>query len=496
MVAKKEALFEGISDRQIFMERVVDAPRDLVWDAWINPENIAKWWGPNGFTTTIEKMNVKPGGEWVHIMRGPDGVRYANRATFMDVVKPERITFSHSGGKEGAPSSQFESIWYFESLGNRTLVSIHMLFPSAADRNRALESYDIIEGGNQTLARLGEFVARLSAESMSARDFAIARVLDAPRDLVFKAFTDPERMSRWWGPRGYTVTASKMDLRPDGSYLYGLRSHDGVNMWGKLAYREIDEPARLVFTTAFTDKAGNITRHPMNPNWPLQLLTTITFDQYGRGTMLSVCWSLLATATIEERRAFNSAHADMCNGWSGTLDQLAAYLEEIEGIEKRAVTEVKIETSENSAIFTSMVNQPRTQIFDAWTNPKHIPHWMLGPAGWTMPVCESDLRPNGPWHFIWRNSDGSEMEMSGVYQEITAPVRLVSTESWGGEWPDTLNTLTLTENHGVTTISVNVRYPSPAARDAAMQTGMAEGMAKSYDRLAAYLHEEAMLQSI
>ena len=92
-------------------------------------------------------------------------------------------------------------------------------------------------------------------------------------------------------------------------------------------------------------------------------------------------------------------------------------------------------------------------VFEAWTNPEHLPHWMLGPAGWTMPVCEIDLRPGGAWHFVWRRSDGTEMEMRGVYQEIVPPERLVSTESWGGDWPETLNTLILSEEDGKTTIT-------------------------------------------
>ena len=89
---------------------------------------------------------------------------------------------------------------------------------------------------------------------------------------------------------------------------------------------------------------------------------------------------------------------------------------------------------------THIVDAPRHLVFAAWTNPEHLPHWMLGPPGWTMPVCEIDLRPGGEWHFVWRRSDGAEMEMSGVYKEITPPERLVSTESWGGNWPETLNT--------------------------------------------------------
>jgi uncharacterized protein YndB with AHSA1/START domain len=108
-----------------------------------------------------------------------------------------------------------------------------------------------------------------------------------------------------------------------------------------------------------------------------------------------------------------------------------------------------------------------------------------------MPVCEIDLRLGGAWHFVWRRSDGSEMAMRGVYQEITPPERLVSTEAWGGDWPETLNTLVLSEEAGKTTITQRVLYPSKEARDAALKTGMQEGASEGFNRLDEYLRTMA-----
>jgi uncharacterized protein YndB with AHSA1/START domain len=151
-----------------------------------------------------------------------------------------------------------------------------------------------------------------------------------------------------------------------------------------------------------------------------------------------------------------------------------------------AATTVTLPSDREIAI-TRVFNAPRELIFEAYTNPAHLPHWMLGPEGWTMPVCEIDLRPGGGWHFVWRRADGSEMEMRGVYQEIVPPERLVCTESWGGDWPETLNTLLLSEENGKTMLSQQIRYPSKAARDAALKTGMQEGVSQSFDRLDGYL---------
>ena len=132
--------------------------------------------------------------------------------------------------------------------------------------------------------------------------------------------------------------------------------------------------------------------------------------------------------------------------------------------------------SDREIAMTCDVRAPRGLVWEAWTNPKHVPHWLLGPVGWTMPVCEIDLRAGGAWHYVWRKSDGTEMAMRGAYREIVVAERLVSTESWGGDWPETLNTLTLAESDGKTTITNRVLYPSQGARDAALQTGMKDGV--------------------
>jgi uncharacterized protein YndB with AHSA1/START domain len=136
---------------------------------------------------------------------------------------------------------------------------------------------------------------------------------------------------------------------------------------------------------------------------------------------------------------------------------------------------------------TRVFDAPRRLVFEAHTNPEHIRHWMLGPEGWTMPVCEVDLRPGGAWHFVWRRADGTEMAMRGVYKEIVPPEKVVTTESWGANWPETINTVSLTEKDGKTTLTMTILYPSKEARDAATKTGMRDGMTRSFDRLGDYL---------
>jgi uncharacterized protein YndB with AHSA1/START domain len=156
-------------------------------------------------------------------------------------------------------------------------------------------------------------------------DFVLTRVFDAPRNLVWKAFTEPERMKQWWGPKGFKVIASKMDLRPGGTYHYGMQAPDGKAMWGKFVYREIAPPEKLVFINSFSDENGSITRHPMSPTWPLEMISVFTFEDLGGKTRFTIRWSA-HNATDEERKTFDSSHDSMTQGWSGTMEQLAAYL--------------------------------------------------------------------------------------------------------------------------------------------------------------------------
>jgi len=161
--------------------------------------------------------------------------------------------------------------------------------------------------------------------SATQRPFVISRLFDAPRDVVWKANTEADRLQHWWRPTGFTNFAAKLDLRPGGIFHYGLRSPDGFEMWGKLTYREISPPDRIVSVVSFSDAQGGITRHPMAPTWPIENLSTTTFAAQGDKTLITVSWCPI-NATPEEQQAFDAGHDSMRQGFTGTFDQLADYL--------------------------------------------------------------------------------------------------------------------------------------------------------------------------
>lgn len=166
----------------------------------------------------------------------------------------------------------------------------------------------------------------MSLAETRSEDFVISRVFDAPRELVWKCFTDPAHMKAWWGPKGATVTQAKMDLRQGGTFHYRMEAADGSEIWGKMVYREITPRDRIVFLNSFSDEAGGTTHHPMAPTWPLEMLSIFTFEDVPGGkTRFTVRWSP-HNATEEERKTFDAMQDSVHQGWGGTLDKLAGYL--------------------------------------------------------------------------------------------------------------------------------------------------------------------------
>jgi len=164
----------------------------------------------------------------------------------------------------------------------------------------------------------------------SDREILITRVFDAPRDLVWKAVTEADRLMHWWGPKGFAMLVCKVDLRPGGVFQYAMRSPGGHEMWGKWVYREIAPPERLVAVVSLTDEHGNLLRHPASPTWPLEVLNTMTLsEQNGKTTMTISGYAI--NATEEERKTYDAGRGSMKQGFTGTLDQLDAYLASAQG---------------------------------------------------------------------------------------------------------------------------------------------------------------------
>jgi uncharacterized protein YndB with AHSA1/START domain len=167
-MAARSSLDLDSDPRSIIGMREFDAPRDLVFAAWTDPKHLAQWWGPNGFTTTTHSFDFRPGGQWRFVMHGPDGRDYQNLVTFDEIFRPERIVYRHGGTVDVEPV-QFRQTVIFEDLGGRTRMTWRGDFPSAAERDRVIREYGAAQGLEQTMSRLGEYVATTLASRPTSR---------------------------------------------------------------------------------------------------------------------------------------------------------------------------------------------------------------------------------------------------------------------------------------------------------------------------------------
>lgn len=291
--------------RELTLTRVLDAPRELVFRMWTDPQHVAKWWGPMGFTNPVCEMDVRPGGALRIVMRAPDGTDYPMIGTYREVRAPERLVFAFSAvDADGNPLLDGVTIVTFADRGGKTELTVETravgLVPLAA---RMLEGMDA--GWRQTLDRLEGHVGK---EGSADRTLVVTRLLDAPRERVFRMWTDPQHVAKWWGPQGFTTISLEMDIHPGGAYRAAMRSPEGTLYRRRGVYREIVPPERIAFTFAWEDATGDLGH---------ETLITVTFADHGGKTLLTLRQAIFESV---ERRD------DHRRGWTSCLQRFAEYL--------------------------------------------------------------------------------------------------------------------------------------------------------------------------
>ena len=309
---------EPESDREIVITRLIDAPVARVWRAWTDDAEIVKWWGPHGFSDETEKREFKAGGHWKHVMIGPDGTRFPNYATYKEIEPEKRIVLVNAGSKEDAEKGVgFRSEIDFKAVGNKTEITMRLIFPTAEMRAFVVKEFKAIEGGRQTIARLA---ARVEG------DFVIFRMVDAPRERVWRAWTSEKELGAWMGPKGGETGYAKLDFRVGGTYHYMSKFH-GVEVWGLATYETIEKPSTIVYVQQFSDKDRGLGSHPMAPTWPKRMRTTLHLQDFGTKTLISLYWKPLE-ATEAEKKTFEQGMDGMKGGWGGSFERLDEFLKE------------------------------------------------------------------------------------------------------------------------------------------------------------------------
>jgi uncharacterized protein YndB with AHSA1/START domain len=312
---------------ELYLERLFDAPVEAVWEAWVDPKQVAQWWGPRGFTLTSKEKEVRPGGTWTYTMHGPDGTDFPNCTLFHEVEKHKKLVYDHGASADRPPLFRV-TVRFHDLKGKQTRMEMWM---ALATEEAARETRKFIRkaGGESTWDRLAEYLG----ERQSGRDlFFINRTFEAPVETMFEMFTNPPHFEKWLPPTGLKMEHLRAEIRPKGSSFYKMTDGEELTMYGKLYYREITPPNRIVYSQVFTDADENISRHPFSPTWPEAMLTTVTLTEEEAGrTRVTIQWEIYGDATAEERATFRREKAGMTQGWTGSFDKLEAYLGERKG---------------------------------------------------------------------------------------------------------------------------------------------------------------------
>jgi uncharacterized protein YndB with AHSA1/START domain len=262
------------ADRTLTTSRVFDAPRDLVYRAWTDPKQVAKWFPPDQFSAPVCELDVRPGGVIRIHMRGDDdagefaGLVFPGKGVYREVVPNERLSFTFEGEGEGSPPPPILMTVIFEDQGRKTKITIHQTAETVAGYEELVKT-GATEGLRQSLDKLTAMLEEKRPDTVvrvDGRTLSLTRTFDAPRELVWKAFTDPAHIVKWMFAADWEAPFAETDVRPGGAFRIGMRpadhSEEGFVFDG--TYREIVKPERIVqaigdgrvMKTTFEDVGG------------------------------------------------------------------------------------------------------------------------------------------------------------------------------------------------------------------------------------------------
>jgi len=309
------------NSNELIITRVYDAPVNLVWDAWTDPQKAAKWWGPRGFSITTKSKDLRAGGKWIYTMHGPDGVDYPNVTTYFVVEPLKRLEYDH-GANENQKALFRVNVLFSETNGKTTMV-MTMTFETpqiAKDMSNFIKE----AGGNSTWDRLGEYIEEVFNQKSV---FLLNRVFEAPIDLVFKMFTDKAHIEKWQPPTGFFMKIIEGKIEAGKNVFYEMGNSE-VKFYGRSTYQKIISPEFISFLQEFCDEHGKNVKHPGAPVWPATWLTSVTFIQEdAASTRITLKSELINENTPAELQAFVAERSGMAQGWNGSLDRLEERLE-------------------------------------------------------------------------------------------------------------------------------------------------------------------------
>jgi uncharacterized protein YndB with AHSA1/START domain len=305
-------------DRELVLDRVLRAPRELVYQTWTDPAHLANWWGPRHFTNPVCEVDLRPGGALRIHMCGPDGTVYPMTGHYWEIEEPRRLVFtSMAYDSTGTPALENLNTVTFEADGDSTRLQMHAVIVARTQAAIPMLAGMRI-GWAQTLDRLADHAACPQGSKSGSQTIETApdeivttRVYDAPRELVYQAWTDPKHLAHWWGPRGFTTTVQTMDVRPGGKWQMVMHGPDGRDYHNKLEFLEVIPNHQLVYR--HTGEAGSE---------PVSHESTVTFETVGQQTRVTM---RMVFVSIEARDHVANTYRAV-EGGRQTMDRLAEHL--------------------------------------------------------------------------------------------------------------------------------------------------------------------------
>lgn len=302
---------------EIHIKRLYDAPVKMVWEAWTDPAQVAKWWGPRGFTLTTHSKELKVGGIWHYTMHGPDGTDYPNKTLYHEVIPQQLLVYDHGGYDERAPL--FRVRVTFKEIKGKTQMDMAMILPTPEEAEKTRQ-FIKMAGGNSTWDRLAEYLEEKET-------FFINRTFPIDIQTMYSMWTDPKHLVQWLPPTGMNMKYIKADLRVGGEGFYSMSNGNGFTMFGKIHYLEMEKPNRIIYEQRFTDESGKTIRAPFSQTWPEVMMTTVILTAESENeTRVTVKWELAPEATAAEIKTFKDEKPGMTQGWTGSFDKLEELL--------------------------------------------------------------------------------------------------------------------------------------------------------------------------
>jgi len=307
------------ADRELRISRTLNAPVELVWEVWTNPEHIKNWWGPNGFTNTILKMEVRVGGEWLLTMHGPDGTNYPNKHVFKEIIPLKKIVMQHF-------NPNFLTTVEFEDLGGKTQLNWCGLFESSEAMAVVVKAHKADEGMKQNVEKLGKYLSEnvellessmfqtQYVKDMANKKITVRRRFKAPVEMVWKAWTDAEILDQWWAPKPWKAKTKEMNFTIGGSWLYAMVGPNNEMQWSKAEFISIQPLKNFYSKNYFCDENGNMNTEMRFGFWD------VSFSALGNQTLVTTELTfqseehLLKMVEMGFQQGFAMAH--------GNLDEL------------------------------------------------------------------------------------------------------------------------------------------------------------------------------